>query len=258
MKKKVETSEIPVSSTEVAMAHPEVRSNINLNLNHEDMIQLVIQDQIEKFEKDSIDVENALRSIRTRIEYFVSEYKAKCIKTHFKADAEYKKMVQLCGILGGDITEKISLDSGYNDDKKQVKLGKYFDLDLNSLENYKDPYGYAKRNVKEQEMLLTIPRRLTGNISVKTGNIVVVLTVDSERFLTKTDKEAYIKGIEPLLREQMNVFNLRYEINMKYLEFKYGEKRIKAKIVRASLQKSDEGRGILSMLEKATNIKMLS
>jgi hypothetical protein len=43
-----------------------------------------------------------------------------------------------------------------------------------------------------------------------------------------------------------------------YLTVKYGEKKIKAQIIKASLMKSEKGRNLISMLQNATNIKLLN
>ena len=252
MKKKEETT------TEVALANPAVRSNINLNLDQNDMIQLVIQDRLEQLEKEIELFPRALAEIEEESRVFIAGFKLACIKRHFKGDKEFDKMKELSEMLGADLNTNISLDSGYRGDFDKTKIGVYRKIDLNKMEDYKDPYAYARRNIQDEDMCIITPKKITGSMSIQAGNIFIKLDVKENNALTPAEKKQYKEGITPYVTRKMQMLNLQYETGMKYLECKYGEKRIKSKIVKASLQKSDEGRGILTMLETATNIKLLA
>ena len=59
------------------------------------------------------------------------------------------------------------------------------------------------------------------------------------------------------MQEQIAAYNHLYDTQAEYLEYKYNDKKIKAKVVKESLSRTEEGRGILSLLQSATNVKLL-
>src|SRR3972149_2834466 len=144
MKKKADIPTATVSSTEVAMAHPEVRSNINMNLSQDDLIQMAIQTQLEISEKEMERVEQLLLINQQRCETLKKDLVPK-IQTILLKEEEYKKFMSICkaaGIKEDQITSSFCGVANHRCDSNEVRWESepYKYMDLNNIErNYKDP-----------------------------------------------------------------------------------------------------------------------
>ena len=83
-------------------------------------------------------------------------------------------------------------------------------------------------------------------------NTYIKLAIDAE-----TAKQCE-KDITATLKEIKRVNDLIYDLTGQILDLKYNDRKVKARVVKASLSKTEEGRNILALLESATNVKLLS
>jgi len=241
-------------NTEVALANPNVSSSINMSLNQNDMIDLVIEHQLEIL---SAKLEVLQTDLDANNEAIINAY-----------DFDKNQIILRVGVKNEDLvifnkivkTHKLKVEdtSGINVDnynEKNVKIGSYNCLSIDNVEGYKDPYSYAKRHSSLTELKFAPIANLYVRYKASIGN----LKVDYSDSITPTfeEQEEHKKVMMPLLKKKLALKKEYAIVAMSYLEYKYGEKRIKSKIVKASLSKSNEGRGILKMLEGATNIKLL-
>lgn len=241
-------------NTEVALANPNVSSSINMSLNQNDMIDLVIEHQLE--------------ILSSKLEVLKTDLDANNEAIQNAYDSDKQQIILRASVKNEDLvifnkivkTHKLNVEdtSGINVDsyaEKCVKIGSYDSISIDAVENYKDPYAYAKRHSSFSELKFSP----ITNVYIRYRASIGTLKVDYSDSITPTteEQEEHKKVMIPLLKEKLALKKEYAIIAMSYLEYKYGEKRIKSKIVKASLSKSDEGRGILKMLEGATNIKLL-
>jgi hypothetical protein len=241
-------------NTSVALSNPTVSNNINMTLNQNDMIDLVIEHQIEILSTKLEELDNQLKLQEERIDTF-SNFITKEIITRasVKNDelAIFNKIVK---------ANKLTIKdhSGLNINRygeNTIKIGSFNPICIDNVEHYKDPYNYAKRHTSVSELVYGS----ICDISIKYTTSMGGLKMEYSTVILPTHEEEkeYQSAMILLLKKKLALKKEYAEVAMSYLEYKYGEKRIKSKIVKASLSKSDEGRGILKMLEGATNIKLL-
>jgi len=241
--------------TEVALANPHVASNISLNLNQNDMIEVVIEHKLEELGARLELEDKAIADIKKRKSDFYDSLKVRMTKRIGAEREDLKKFHKIAKQLGLKIKEESHVNViTYGEKTKEV--GSYNYTDIDHCEKYKDPHNYAKRNASSAVLTLqpldTLYIKLEGSageLSLKYKSEAVEPTAE--------ESEEHDKFMMAILKEELKLRKEHYLTCMEYLEFKYGERRIKAKIVKASLSKSDEGRGILKMLESATNIKLI-
>lgn len=241
-------------NTQMALSNPTVSNNINMTLNQNDMIELVIEHQVEILSAKLEELDNQLKLQEERINTF-SDFITKEIITRasVKNDelAVFNKIVKANKLV-------VKNHSGLhlnNYGEKAIKIGSFNPICIDNVEHYKDPYNYAKRHVSVSEIVYGSISEIYVKYNTSMGGLKMEYFITV--FPTHEEEKEYQSVMIPLLKKKLALKEEYAEVAMSYLEYKYGEKRIKSKIVKASLSKSDEGRGILKMLEGATNIKLL-
>lgn len=242
-------------STEVALGNPNVNNTINMSLNQNDMIDVVIEHQLELITAELDEVTKAIDINLASIKTLEAATREELIKRFTKTTPEltnFNKIAKQYKLKVSDCSS-VQFDT-YS--KECIVIGECDDLNLDKLEGYKDPYNYARRNPEKITLKIAPFTNVYVDYRARLNGLVVNFTSEKEH-LTLADQKEYIQKMTVLLKAKEKLQNREGALIMSYLEYKYGEKRIKAKIVKASLKKSEEGRGILAMLEGATNIKLL-
>ena len=246
-------------NTTVALANPTVSSNINLSLNQNDMIDLVIEHQLALLTAQLEKIEADLELNNKAIEEVHASAKKSIINNCSKSNTDlavFNKLIKSHNLKFED-SSSVNLNT-YNtflNGDDVIILGNYDSINIDNVEHYKDPYGYAKRHHATSVMEF----HPINVVFVKYKGLIGGLKVEFSDSVHPSieEQEKYKKALIPLLKKKLAIKKEYAIAAMSYLEYKYGEKRIKSKIVKASLGKSEEGRGILKMLEGATNIKLL-
>jgi len=242
-------------NTEVALANPNVNNTINMSLNQNDMIDVVIEHQLELITAELEEVTKAIDVNHTAIKALEAATREELIKRFIKTTPELTNFNKIVKQYKLNVSDRSSVGADQYS-KEAIGIAECDDLDLDRLEGYKDPYNYARRNPAKITLKIVPFTNVNVNYRAELNGLVVGFTSEKEK-LTLADQKEYIQKMTVLLKAKEKLQNQEGALIMSYLEYKYGEKRIKAKIVKASLRKSDEGRGILKMLEGATNIKLL-
>ena len=260
---------------EVALANPQVSNSINLNMNQNDVIDIAIQEQLgilevqikqaEDLEKQKTEEFHA--AIATLQDGFVKKYTAKN-----KGFQHFERLIKSEGL---KIVRKVNVDKeelDYDDqgdlimpkgmaavhDYKPKHLAEYKWFNFHDQYNdRKDPVKAAKRGVRPQVLELRVPTMLKLALEAKGDDGLDIYWESAEIATTDEFRENMIKIMTLLAKELADIKTQVYELNLKYLEYENGDKKIKAQVLKKSLSKSEEGRGILRMLQDATNIKML-
>lgn len=242
-------------STEVALANPNVNNTINMSLNQNDMIDVVIEHQLELITAELEEVTKEIDINHKAIKALEDATRAELIKRFTKTTPELTNFNKIAKQYKLNVSDRSSVQFDIYS-KECLVIAECDDLDLDRLEGYKDPYNYARRNPVKITLKVAPFTHVYVDYRAELNGLTVGFTSEKE-CLTLADQKEYIQKMTVLLKAKEKLQNHEGALIMSYLEYKYGEKRIKAKIVKASLKKSEEGRGILAMLEGATNIKLL-
>ena len=241
-------------NTEVALAKPNVSSNINLSLNQNDMIDVVIEHQLEITSAQLEQIDKDLKLQEEAFQQVKTKYLEKLIIREGVSSEDLKifnKLTKQYKLIKKD-ESSINFHT-YGEECKSLAI--YNVLDIDYVERYKDPFNYAKRHASTKsvsyEPIITVQCKYKASVGTLTINY------SNSIYPTIDELAQYKAEVTPILKKRLKLKQEYYTVGMMYLEYKYGEKRVKAKIVKASLKKSQEGRGILAMLEGATNIKLL-
>lgn len=246
MVKKKETTSLEVV--------PQVQNNINMNLNQSDILDVAIQTRLEQLAP----IEDSLRSTLKDLD---DVYK-KTVKELFLSslDKEKKSFLDLGKKLGlvHVSTTEYSTDYSY---ARSIVSKTYNSVPY--LENYKNPLTEFRRKKNENTVQSTYPQTLICRFVLKKSenDKVGTLCLMSDLFRINLSKEIITKWVSltKTYHTQIVILNNElYEVVKETLELTYDERKIKARLTKAALSKSTEGKQILSMLEEATKIKLLS
>ena len=239
-------------SKQHTLANVEVNNSINLTLNQNDLIDLAITEQVERLETQIELVEKELKTINSDIENIKENFLSELLLT-IKNDT-YAEAVKVNEILGLDLNKLLKVRWNQQQTSDMI-IGEYKSIpDISN--NTADKITSFKRNSHETTFY---------KFNIKGGSIEVNSTSKngigmyfSFKFeLSKSESSKLNKQFEPLNKKWYQLLLQNYDLNLELINYKYGEKKIKAKVVKAALSKSKEGKEILLMLERATNVKLL-
>lgn len=236
-----------------ALQNVEVSNSINLSLNQNDLIDLAISEQVEKLEAQIELKEKELEEVKSGTDVIKDKFLTQMLsKINSKQYKEFSKVAEMLGI---DISKSMNA-RWHQDNSDRNVLGSFIRVpEINS--NASDKIASFKRNGREEifykynidSVGLTANIHSPNNLSIGFYEEVT---------LSSADKSKLNKELEVLNKRWYQILVDLYNLNLELVNYKYGEKRIKAKFVKAALSKSKEGQDILAMLGKATNVKLLS
>lgn len=244
------------TNNETALESVNVNNNITLNLNQNDLIELAIQEKLGLLEPAIQNLETNIQEVSVKHVEVIREIITKFIMKKVKSSDVYKELSLIAELFKTSVKIDITWSTVYNDTSVTNNIvGKYYEVSLSTVEEYKDPFAYAKRSASDRTYrvlelnTVTVTLSLYSNTSLNLNQKIVFNDIN-------TPKE-YLNECINFGKNIVKMYNDLYNLKMSYLEFKYGEKRIKSKLVKASLGKSVEGKAILDMLSKATNVKFI-
>ena len=239
------------------LAKTEITSNINMNLNQNDVIEVAIQEYLSVLEPKLIAADEA--------------YKA-ALDTWQEKNSEFTQ--EICKGVGGGkvVTDFLELCKRYkmeanfgvqaNKSAKRSPIVTYPKGDMGYAESYKEPLSQFRRNTRNQDMWLNSPDTivsLTGNSANDADGPELRFQLSNLSLkISKTKAENFIQKITPFYKAIGEAGKALYDLQVEYLEYKHNDKKIKAKVVKESLSRSKEGRAILGLLQDATKVKLLS
>jgi cyanate lyase len=250
-----------ISQTPAVVQHAEVSNNINLNLNQNDLIDLAIQENLEVLEGKLKAVKEELETKKKLTEQLKKDAAKGIAQKALKKDPAYTKLTELFVILGVKSEGEESIDNN--------SYGHYSPYQLcgnNTQENYIGEFsGY---NHEDYPNLAAATRSIYKGTWYKNSFTQVSvdlrynqdgLNVNFHKTLILDPKDTKDLGkvLEPLENRMYELHKLKFDLQKEFFEYTFGEKRIKAKIVKASLKKTAEGQAILGMLQGATGVKLI-
>lgn len=240
-----------------ALSKVEVNNSINLTLTQNDLIELAISEQLEKTQADLEKVEQELEEVKSKIEQIKGEYTSKVLESA-KSD-KYTIITNLAKTFKLDLSKSTKI-SWKNEQNDEGIIGTFKEVPEISS-NTADKILYFKRHSREVDFYKFNFQHMHVDIDFHMGTHYedrLTISLDLSVDIPKAIKKAVEAKIEPLNRRWLELLQMRFTLAEQEVNYKYGEKRIKAKVVKAALSKSQEGKEILAMLEKAANVKLLT
>lgn len=247
-------------NTSIIVKEPEVSGNINMNLSHNDVIDVAIQTQLELLEPQEESLRKELKELDSELESMQEKIILKLIEKS-KDSSMIKKFKTTVQSLTKDLFEDIvKIDSARADRYGEAVHSPEF-MKFNHSgydpEDYKAPLQFFKRRSHPERIKRNLPDVITFDMSVIIDGIKLK-PVDSFKFaLSEKEKSDYKTKLQKVMDKKADMENKHWNITKEILELKYDEKKIKARVVKQSLSKTTQGKSILSLLESATNIKLL-
>lgn len=255
-------SKKPTALTPSVVEHATVSNNINLNLNQNDLIDLAIQEHLEM-------LEGKLKSVKEEIDLKtkqVNELKKNAAKAivekALKKDLSYNKFIELFEALGLKPEED---DEEFDPHRRSTyppyvlnpvyhttnMIGQYSEYGGEDYPNLSS----ATRNIREKHMYKNTFDTVSVNLRYNENGIN--LSYHKAVDITPADTKELCKKIDPIDLRIYELKKQKFDLQKEFFEYTFGEKRVKAKIVKATLKKSVEGQTILTMLQGATGVKFL-
>lgn len=256
MSKKKESKKV-----EVVVAEPSVQNGINMNLTHADVIEVAVQTQLELLEPQleqllqrEVDLKKQLKTLE---DTFINKALEKAGTSPIG-----KEFLNAITVLekGSGIPVKWEIQNQSCVGKSEtLSSSEYDSYDHQDPEEYRSPLTYFKRNSRKKcfnwnlSTVISFDLRANiGELTLKTDHRAAEVNIPS------TEYQKWKKETQALLNEKAKVSQEKYNMWKQILELKYDEKKVKARVVKMSLSKTEQGRNILNLLESATNVKLLN
>lgn len=242
MKRKKTKVIVPIKSATVSNA-------INLNLTQNDLIDLVIQEQLEKLETVVEEVQKKLDAV---------EESRKVILTELEKEA-------IAIVKRGNIFKVLKQTIEQNHEKIHIKCLVALDyitnysIQVNHIRghyNYRELTSINFKNACSQKYLHTTTIKSTvGEMYSDSPQRDIFCSVKVQ-LPPDVINQAVVK-LNNLSLEEMDLYAHLYKVQETYINFKCGEKRVKSRMVKATLQSSKEGKDILAMVKSISLATML-
>jgi hypothetical protein len=247
-KQKVET---PV----VIMEDTSVKSTINMNVTQDDLVQVIVDEKLEK-------LENEINILSEKYDHFnprSGDLKEDLPETFkkIKATAFYKLLEEHAKKHGVEM--RISIQPA-----EIGTLNKYYSYRSSLLTNFdkaqdsKNPIKYFKEygggwRTFETFIIKTVNVCITVNANTDVNFAQSYFNVE----VNAAEAKKYGQTFEKAAEEHAQTSELLFEKMTEYLNVKYNERKFKTKLIKASLGKSPEGKQVLDMIQAVGNMKML-
>ena len=251
--KKNQTESSEVTTLSVA----QVNNNINLSLNQNDLIELAIEEHLERLEGQISDSEKEVISLNQEYNNLKNNYKENLVNTYLKKSTSYKKIMDVATSLIPKAHLEVIKTIQYASisGKGNKKLGESAtlatDREIRSFSQFKSCIYYRTEYHSEATGVSLTIEFCHSDHTINRG-------IMFEDIIGTASEISYLNNqLDIITKKTISAKKHLLSLQEQYYTYKFGDKRIKAKIIRESLNKSKEGRDILSMLERASNIKLL-
>ena len=254
MSKKKANAPVLVEST--ALANPEVKSVINLNMNQNDVVDIAIQERLsileEQIKVSEIKLKEKAAENNALIKSLIDGYTKKVLGK----DKGYNSFYRIIKSEGLELSNNGGEGSimGYNNVAGKEYKNYNFDDKYN---NPKSPLTHAKKYMTLTKVNIIVPTSLSVGLNARGFGFSISWNSNSIP-VTDAFKKKYQEKVLEAANELADLQSENYDLKLEHLEYEHGEKKIKALVLKKSLSKSKEGQAILAMLQDATQIKLLS
>lgn len=246
---------------ELVVAEPAVQNGINMNLTHADVIEVAVQTQLEILEpqlEQLIQKEADLnKSLKTVEDTFINKALEKATSSPVG-----KEFLNAIGALEkglGKTVEWAIQNQCCVGKSETLESPEYDEYGHGDPEEYRSPLTYFKRNTRKRTRQWNLSTVISFDLRANVGSITLKTDHrEAEVNIPAVEYQKWKKETQAILNEISKVSQEKYNLWKQILELKYDEKKVKARVVKMSLSKTEQGRNILNLLESATNVKLLS
>lgn len=242
-------------TTAIVVAEPQVQNNINMNLTHNDLIDLAIQSQLEILEPREEELQDLIVKNRKDIQDVHDNVSRQaCERSNCPEARNFNQILKM--ISGKESVIPKVVNRNPDGKRESICSGEYPVVDAN-CENQKAPLVYFKRYSSKKKDLEHIAESIIFQLEAKVNGVYIQTNNYCRVTLTTKEYASYKAQIEKLLDEKVKLYTEYYEVRKQILELKYNDKKVKARVVKKSLSNTKQGRNILNLLESSTKIKLL-
>jgi len=239
-----------------ALANPEVKSVINLNMNQNDVVDIAIQERLSVLE-EQIKVSDAKLKEKAAennalIKSLIDGYTKKVLDKN----KGYNSFYRIIKSEGLELSNNGGEGSIMGYDNVVGKEYKNYNFDDRYNET-KKPVTHAKKYMTLTKVNIMVPTSLSVGLNAHGFGFSISWNSNSIS-VTDAFKKKYQEKVLEAANELADLQTAHYDLRLEALEYEHGEKKIKALVLKKSLSKSKEGQAILAMLQDATQIKLLS
>jgi len=249
---------VTVVDQSTALANPEVKSVINLNMNQNDVVDIAIQERLSTLEEQVKISEKKLKEKAEERDVLIATLLEEYGKKALNKEKGYKSFHK--------IVKDEGLEIHKNHNNKEVYIEHYDTIECKPYKEYnfddryndvKKPVTHAKRYMQMTTPSIQVPHTLRVDLHANGFGFNIQW---SSRDVKVNDgfKKKYQEKVSKVTNELADLQTENYDLKLEALEYEHGEKKIKALVLKKSLSKSKEGQAILAMLQDATQIKLLS
>lgn len=238
---------------------PTVSNNINMNLNHHDILEVAIQSQLEILEPKLEVVNAAIKETDEKLKNLEKVYIDQALK-NIESLPSYVKFLSLVKKVNGKTPRIYSTSISYNKGGKESLVSPEFIsyTGHREVEEAQRPLSYFKQNSTKQWKYANTGDVIYFNVDSEIdGSIRLTCSEPMSIKLSSKEEKSFQKDSQVLLNQYAALKNEQYTLQRQILELKYDDKKVKARFVKESLKKSEQGKEILYMLEKVSGAKLL-
>lgn len=228
----------------IKVQKPVVSSTIDMHLTHNDVIDVAVEEQKERLEKEIKDLEKQLKQKETEFEESLIKIKEKIIsELKVPIISSFQKMFP-----------ESTLESGFNS-RDRDKDTLYRDINFGDIEkyNYKTISAILNNCMKDITFSKPNVKKLSLEVRVSYENMLKL-----EIPVPESIQKELIIVLNAYKKEFLRLTELKVVIILEVLEYLYNEKRIRSKFVKTALRNTSEGKVFLELLETSTKVKLLN
>lgn len=234
-----------------------VSNNINLNINQNDLVELAIAEHMTRIEKHLEDVRERLKNVKEECSEILDKHSKLLAKSFLSKNKEIQHIDKILASVNTSVEKSLKASIIYNDrysNRDIPKIGEYKQY-KDDIEECSSTRSFESSTSYTQDFHHYRIEHLTLSLKVLVGAFTIDL--DTKVPISEKDKiRIQTELMEPNTR-WYNIVVEKYAVEKEYIKYRFGEKKMKAALVRAALEKSEEGQGILKMLSSVTNVKLL-
>lgn len=241
-----------------ALQDAEVKHSINMNLTHDDIIDLAIQSQIEKLEPVLEAATNLRNEAKENIEKTRSEYIKSIIDKNINKHPKIKAFYALAKYNKSD-EPVLKIHSNDTAGQRELLATDHFRYSPNwdGIHQYNKPLVEFKRRTEKKKEYEHVYENIGVSISADVSGFLLKTSENIMISMTESEFKTCLKIMKKAINEYAMAEDNLWELRLQMLELMYDEKKVKARVVKASLSKSKQGQSILDLLNEASTTKLL-
>lgn len=250
------------------MENAVIKTGVNVNLDHNDMVELMLEEQKEQREVKQEAINTQIAAKKKKFDDLQEKLKELAIEScGVKKSAEYKKFLAGVKAMGLEVEEECYMR--YTNGEKLAES--YVRYNLGAYETYKNPMTQLRKDIRNQKVgrchhneihcIISVPSSINANFKAHTEDGKVSIGFCGERDLKikfNTKGKTIIKKLETLAVELFKLQKEDYELELEMFTLEHDGVRSKSKFIKGMLQNSDTGKELVTLMENIKSSNLIS